>query len=611
MRFVVIFLALAAMAGCSPSTGNNDTTSKTEGAGEQHATVADAQAFIDRVNKEIQDLGHRLALASWARQTNITEETIAKEAALNAEYLAFSSQIAEESKRFNHLDLDGDLGRAMNLIRIQNVMPAPADKAMSEDLAQISVDMDSIYGKGRYCRSEKDCLRLGDLEHILATSRDYDKQLEAWVGWRSISKDMRGLYTRFVNLTKTGAKELGFEDLSALWKSGYDMDASEFEQVAEQLWEQVSPLYEQLHCHVRAKLAEEYGEDKVPLDEPIPAHLLGNMWSQSWANVYPLLEPYPGEANLDVTQALVDQEYDAVGMVRLAEEFFTSLGLPELPDSFYELSMLTKPDDREVVCHASAWPIDGKDDVRIKMCIEPESEELYTVYHELGHIYYFLLYKDQPPLFQSGAHDGFHEAIGDTVVLSMTPKYLESIGLASDVQPNNKAVINQQMLTALDKIAFLPFGKLVDQWRWNVFSGKTSPNQYNADWWTQRTKYQGIQSPVSRSEADFDPGAKYHVPANTPYTRYFLSFILQFQFHKSLCETAGHRGPLHECSIYGSKEAGEKFANMMALGQSRRWQDALQQLTGNGEMDASAIIEYFEPLMAYLTEQNAGRTCGW
>lgn len=611
MRSILIASAALALVACAKAVDDDAKSIQPTETATAPASTADAQRFIDGVNAQTAELGLKIARTEWLRQTHITQDTIALAAAAGEEGLAFGSRIVEESKQFDHLELTGELGRAMNFIRIQNTMPAPNNADDRAELAQIAVDMDSMYGKGKYCKDDGSCLTLGDLSKTLATSRDYDELEEAWLGWRTISRDMRPLYERFVELTKDGANELGFDNLGALWKSGYDMDADDFEKVAEDLWLQVRPLYEQLHCHVRAALAEEYGEDKVALDEPIPAHLLGNMWSQSWANVYPLVEPYPGEASLDVTQSLVEQGWDAVRMTRQAEEFFTSLGMPSLPDSFYERSMLTKPADREVVCHASAWPIDGKDDVRIKMCIVPTAEELYTVYHELGHIYYYLLYRDLPPLFKGGAHDGFHEAIGDTIVLSMTPDYLESIGLVSGVKPNERVVINQMMLNALDKIAFLPFGKLVDQWRWDVFSGKTSPEDYNSAWWNQRKTYQGIRPPVARTEADFDPGAKYHVPGNTPYTRYFLSFILQYQFHKALCHEAGFDGPLHECSIYNNKEAGQKFMNMLALGQSRPWQEALEQLTGSREMDASAIIEYFQPLMEYLKEQNAGRRCGW
>jgi peptidyl-dipeptidase A len=445
----------------------------------------------------------------------------------------------------------------------------------------------------------------------MARSRDYDENLDAWAGWRTVSPPMRDKYRRFAELANEGARELGYRDLGEMWKSGYDMTAAEFEQESLRLWNQVKPLYDELHCHVRATLAEHYGEDKVPLDQPIPAHLLGNMWAQSWDNLYDLLEPNPGVADLDVDRALTEQEYTPQKMVRSAEQFYVSLGLPALPETFWERSMFDKPADRDVICHASAWGLDGGLDLRIKMCINVNYEDLRTIYHELGHNYYQGAYSGQPPLFQGGAHSGFHEAIGDTITLSMTPEYLAEVGLIETAQRSDEAVINRQMQRALDTIAFLPFGKLIDEWRWGVFSGEIAPADYNKAWWDLRTRYQGVAAPVERTEEHFDPGAKYHIPGNTSYTRYFLAQILQFQFQRALCEKAGFQGPLHECSVYGSPAAGESLRAMLAAGASEPWQDTLSKLTGTREMDASAIVEYFEPLMGWLREQNEGRSCGW
>ena len=323
------------------------------------------------------------------------------------------------------------------------------------------------------------------------------------------------------------------------------------------------------------------------------------------------MEPYPGVSDLDIDTTLKTKNYSPQEMVRSAENFYVSLGMPRLPDTFWERSQFSKPQDREVVCHASAWGLDGGNDLRIKMCIKQTYDELRVIYHELGHNYYQAAYKNQEPLFQGGAHSGFHEAIGDTITLSMTPQYLQEVGLISSAAESEKAVINRQMMMALDKIAFLPFGKLIDEWRWRVFSGEISPHDYNKSWWDMRLKYQGIAPPVARSEADFDPGAKYHIPGNVSYTRYFLARILQFQFQRSLCQIAGHEGDLASCSIFGNTEAGERLNAMMASGQSEPWQDALEKLTGTREMDATAIIDYFAPLMGYLKEQNEGRTCGW
>jgi peptidyl-dipeptidase A len=397
-----------------------------------------------------------------------------------------------------------------------------------------------------------------------------------------------------------------------MWRAHYDMSPEEFDAESERLWQQVKPLYAALQCHARAKLAEKYGESRVPAGKPIPAQLLGNMWAQQWNKIYEdILKPYPAVKIETADRQLALQKWDAVRMTHSAESFYTSLGFPALPQSFWERSMFVRPRDREVVCHASAWDMGDRKDVRVKVCLAPTEEDLYTIYHELGHVYYYISYAQQPYLFRDGANDGFHEAIGDTINLSVTPAYLAKIGLAPAVKPSREALINQQMKMALDKIAFLPFGRLIDLWRWRVFSGEITPANYNAAWWELRRHYQGIAPPIARTEADFDPGAKYHIPSNTPYTRYFLSFILQFQFHKALCAAAGQTGPFNECSIFGSAAAGERYAQMLALGASEPWQDAMQKLTGTRAIDAAAITEYFQPLMGWLTEQNKNRQCGW
>jgi peptidyl-dipeptidase A len=447
----------------------------------------------------------------------------------------------------------------------------------------------------------------------MRNSRDWDELLDAWIGWRTISPPMRKDYERLVALGDEGAREIGFANLGELWRAGYDMKPAAFEQETERLWGQVKPLYEQLHCYVRAKLQQTYGPERIPDGKPIPAHVLGNMWAQEWSAVYPLVEPFPGvSGTLDVDAALKKRGWDALKMVKTGEGFFTSLGLKPLPATFWERSMFTKPRDREVVCHASAWDVTYGGDLRIKMCIKPIEEDLVTIHHELGHNYYYQYYFERPVLFQQGANDGFHEAIGDAIALSVTPAYYQKIGLLDAVPPpDEKGIINIQMKRALDKIAFLPFGKLIDQWRWNVFSGAVPPSRYNAAWWDLRREYQGVDAPVPRTEADFDPGAKYHIPANTPYTRYFLAHIYQFQFHRALCRAAGHEGPLHTCSIYGNGEAGRRLAAMLAMGSSRPWPEAMDALTGEKRADASALLEYFEPLRSWLEEENRGRRCGW
>jgi peptidyl-dipeptidase A len=467
-----------------------------------------------------------------------------------------------------------------------------------------------MYGKGSYCREDGSCLALGELENIMARSRDPEELLDAWNGWHAIAPPMKDLYARQVELANEGAVELGFDDLGTMWRSGYDMNPAEFPGVLDALWDDVKPLYEALHCHVRARLGEYYGTQVVPQNGPIPAHLLGNMWAQQWHNIYDLVAPPATAASYDLTSILNDRGFDAVGMVKAGEAFFGSLGFDPLPQTFWERSLFVKPRDREVVCHPSAWTIDEQEDLRMKMCIEVDAEDFKTVHHELGHNFYYRAYKDQSYLYRSGANDGFHEAVGDTLSLSITPEYLQMTGLLNEV-PDASGDLGLLMRQALEKIAFLPFGLLIDQWRWQVFAGEVGPEGYNDLWWQLRERYQGVSAPNERPADAFDPGAKYHVPANTPYTRYFLAHILQFQFHRALCEVAGSEGPIHRCSIYGSEQAGQRLNAMLEMGRSRPWPEALAAVTGSPEMDAGAILDYFAPLQAWLDEQNAGRQCGW
>jgi peptidyl-dipeptidase A len=582
----------------------------------------EAKAFVDQVNKDLVGVLREINAAGWTQSTDITVDTQYLNARATERALEFYSRKAGESKVYDNDKLDPSVARSLMLIKLGVSAPAPADPAKRAELAALGSELEAMYGEGKYCpqgksvlkgeKDEKGCYNIDSLGQIIATSRNYDELTEAWTGWHSISPPMRAKYQRFADLANEGARELGFADLGVLWRSRYDMPAADFEKEAARLYDQVRPLYEKLHCYARGKLQQKYGKDKVPDGKPIPAQLLGNMWAQQWNRVYDdLLKPYPGASIESADRLLQKDKWDAVKITKSAENFYTSIGFPALPQTFWERSMLTRPRDREVVCHASAWDMDDKDDVRIKMCIKPIEEDLFTVYHELGHVYYFVWYKDQPELFQDGAHDGFHEAIGDAVNLSVTPAYLHQIGLVGAVKPSQEAIINQQMKMALDKVAFLPFGKLIDEWRWAVFDGRIKPADYNKAWWELRQKYQGLSAPVARSEADFDPGAKYHIPGNTPYTRYFLSFILQFQFHKALCDAAGFKGPLHECSIFGNQEAGRRYAEMLKLGSSQPWPDTLEKLTGTRGMDASAIIDYFQPLDGWLDEQNKDKACGW
>jgi peptidyl-dipeptidase A len=580
-------------------------------------TLAEARAFIDRAQSKLLELSVAQARADWVKSTFITSDTEILAAKADEDQIEATMQLAKESTRFSHLKMPEDMARQFSLLRLSLTLAAPSNPQEAQELTQIATRMEAIYGSGKYCpadsasagASRNDCLDLDQLSDILRTSTDPAKLLDAWRGWHAISPPIRPLFQKYVELGNKGARELGFADMGAMWRSKYDMPADAFPVEMDRLWEQVKPLYLSLHAYVRWKLREKYG-DLVPASGPIPAHLLGNMWAQEWENIYPLVAPKDADPGYDLTAILKSRGTQPVDMVKYAERFFTSLGFAPLPKTFWERSLTTKPRDRDVVCHASAWDIDFVEDVRLKACIEINADDFSTVHHELGHNFYQRAYDQQPFLFRDSANDGFHEAIGDTIALSVTPEYLKKIGLLPTV-PDSSKDIGLLLYKALDKVAFLPFGLMIDKWRWQVFSGQIPSDKYNESWWKLRLQYQGVSPPVPRSEADFDPGAKYHVPANFPYARYFLADILQFQFHRALAKTAGCTVALNRCSIYESKAAGDHLNTMLAMGVSQPWPKALAALTGQEQMDATAILDYFAPLKKWLDEQNRGKPLGW
>ncbi len=589
--------ALALAVGCSrvsaPAPG---TTSS--------GTPADAATFVERANATLLEQANALGRAQWVAANFITEDTEQISASSTADYVATSMRLAKEAARFD-ADAGGnaDVARQLLLLKLAaSPLPAPADDALQKELTRIVAGMEATYGRGSYCPPGKPCETIDGLSRVMATSRDPKALLEAWEGWHAIAPPLKAPYERFAQLGNQGAKELGFADLGAFWRAGYDMPPDDFAKEVDRLWLQVKPLYAQLHAHVRRRLVARYGATVVPPDGPIPAHLLGNMWAQQWGNIYDLVGP-PGRAPAyDLSGLLTSKRTDALGMVRYGEAFFTSLGFAPLPGTFWKRSLFTRPRDRDVVCHASAWDVDNVDDLRIKMCIEINGEDFVTVHHELGHNFYQRAYNQQPFLYRTGANDGFHEAIGDAVALSITPDYLVKVGLLPSV-PRTQDDVEFLLRMALDKVAFLPFGLLVDQWRWKVFNGEVAPADYNAAWWKLREQYQGVAAPRARPADAFDPGAKYHVPANTPYTRYFLAHILQFQMHRAMCKAAGHTGPLHTCSVYANKDVGARLQKMLEMGASKPWPDALEALTGERQMDATAILDYFAPLSDWLSKE--------
>lgn len=575
------------------------------------ATPGTGRALIAEAESRLLELSIEAQRTAWLYETFINEDTEALTSKADARVTLATVDFAKQVARLPDRELSGDLERKARLLRLSLALLSPSDPPASEELARLVASMRGRYAKGRYRPSGSETeLDLNALSRQLAESRNADALRDIWTGWHAVGTPMREEFARYVDLSNRGAREVGFADTGAMWRSKYDMPAAQFTEEVERLWIQVRPLYRLLHAFVRSRLLKTYGRGVVDPQGPIPAHLFGNMWAQSWEYLYPMLAPAGAGRGYDLTEILARREVDARELVRIAERFFLSLGFEPLPASFWERSMFVKPPDREVLCHASAWDIDFEDDLRIKMCIDVTEEEFFVVHHELGHNFYQRAYKGQPFLYRDSANDGFHEAVGDTIGLSVTPEYLVRIGFLAQAPPA-AGDTGLLLAKALEKVAFLPFGLLVDRWRWSVFSGETPPARYNASWWELRRRYQGVSAPTPRDESNFDPGAKAHIPSSTPYMRYFLAAILQFQFHRALAQQAGWTGPLHRYSIYGDRQAGDRLKKMFEMGASRPWPEALEALTGSRSMDASAILDYFRPLQRWLEEQTRDVPVGW
>ncbi|MFM9852011.1 MAG: M2 family metallopeptidase [Sphingomonadaceae bacterium] len=604
MRFVTATMAaiLASSALASP------------GFAQSALTAADADKFVAAAEKEFAEFGVFNAQVQWVNNTYITEDTDAIAAKIGAQGTELSVRYATEAAKYQALPgLSFDTKRKLDFLRGGIVLPAPTTAGAATELNTIATRLNSAYGKGKGTLRDKP-INGSDIEAEMGTNRNPVELAEMWKSWHTgVGAPMRDDYAQMVAIANKGAVELGYADVGAMWRSQYDMPADDFAKLTDKLWAQVKPLYDQLHCYTRTKLNQKYGDKVQAKTGPIRADLLGNMWAQEWGDIYDIVAPAgAGDIGYDTGELLKAKGYDPIKMVQTGEGFYSSLGFAPLPDTFWKRSQITKPADREVVCHASAWDVDNVDDLRIKMCTKVNAGDFVTIHHELGHNYYQRAYNKQSNLYLNGANDGFHEAIGDFIALSITPQYLVDIKFLDPAKvPSADKDTGLLLRQAMDKVAFLPFGLLIDKWRWGVFSGAIPKSAYNKGWTDLRLQYQGIIPPVARSEADFDPGAKYHIPGNTPYTRYFLARILQFQFYKAACDIAKWKGPLHRCSFYGNKEVGARLNAMLAMGASKPWPDALQAFTGKREIDGTAMIAYFKPLMTWLQAQNKGKTCGW
>ena len=601
-KFISILSIVVIVTSCVPS-------------GEQTSKLEELDIFLNEVEKQNLELGPVISSASWISSNFITFDSQKVIADYGTRYTLDALEKARRASSFDELEVSDEKRRMLNILKTSFVMPPPLDDELAAELSKITTSLEAMYGGGEHCFEDGSCYDLEAFEAIIDNSRNPEELLRAWSGWHEISKPMKPMYMRMVEIGNQGANDLGYQNLSDLWFSKYDMPSDEFLMETDRVWEEVKPLYEALHCHVRAKLNEHYGDEIVSNSNPLPVHMLGNMWGQSWSNIYDLVYPKQDEiSTVNLTKIIEERNLSEIDMVEYAEDFFISIGFEALPETFWERSLFVKPVDRSVVCHASAWNLDpANNDLRIKMCIEKNEEDFITIHHELGHIFYYQAYNHLPTVFQGGANDGFHEAFGDLLTLSITPEYLKKIDFINQEEADlaEEDFIGLLMKQALEGVVVIPWALMLDKWRAGIFKGDITEDNLNESWWEMRKNYQGIVPPSERSEAYFDAGAKYHIPGNTPYTRYYLARIMQYQFHEALCKESGFEGYLHECSVYGNKDAGEKIISTMAIGQSLPWQDAFEKITGSRELSGESILSYYAPLKTWLDEQNQNRTCGW
>ena len=615
MKFASVALSALAVSLATPAMADHHAAGTEAAASAYPMTPQGAADWVAMVEKDMFDFSVEYGRVLWLNNTYIVHDSDQLAAKYGAEATEKSVRYANEAAKYARVEgLDAEVARKLDILRNGIVMPAPVRDGAATELNEIATKLGSAYGKGKGTLNGEE-INGSDIEAEMGNlDRTPAELAEMWASWHdNVGAPMRGDYQRMIAIANEGSKELGFADLGAMWRSNYDMDPDQFAAETERMWQEVKPLYMALHTYVRGKLNAKYGAEVQPATGPIRADLLGNMWAQEWGNIYPLVAPEgAGDIGYDLTDLITAKGLDEIEMVRTGEQFFSSLGFEPLPETFWERSQFVKPQDREVVCHASAWDVDNVDDLRIKMCIKKNADDFITIHHELGHNYYQRAYNQQDYLHLNGANDGFHEAIGDMIALSITPEYLVQIDMLDEADvPSADKDIGLLLRQAMDKVAFLPFGLMVDRYRWGLFDGSIPADQLNKGWNDLRLEYQGIVPPVARDESGFDAGAKYHIPGNVPYTRYFLARILQFQFFKAACDQAGWEGPLHRCSFYGNEEVGKNLNAMLEMGASKPWPDALEAFTGERQMSGAAMAEYFAPLKAWLDEQNAGMAEGW
>ncbi len=593
---LALALLLLAAAGATPAPGPLETPAAFIVRAEQELTLADA------ANQR----------AQWVNQTNLNEDTNWLAARASERFTAVQMNLARTAATYRSRDIDPIIARKLALLAVAVRSPAPPSSDQAGQWADLRTRLVARYNQQRVVDGERMLGSYGEVRHAMETTRDPEALLHLWHEWHAVGHDLEDDYARYVALSRQGAQSLGFHDVGELWRSVYDMSPTEMAADTERLWAEIRPLYAALHCHTRAALSKAYGAGVQAPAGPIRIELTRNPMGMYWVGAYDLLAtglPTPG---YDLDHLLESHPSSGEALAHYADRFWTSTGLPAMPASFWTRSLFDKPSDRTVACSGSAAIVGDPTDVRLKMCVGNNALDFSTVHHEVGHAVYALAYQEQPYLFRGAANDAFHEAVADLGALSITPAYLQAIGIITPAEAlGADQDLGLLLRMALQRVTFLPFSLIVDRWRWQVYAGAVPPAQYDATWWSLVAQYQGLMPGETRPEGSFDIAALPHITSDISYIRYFYAYLIEFQLFKAACDAAGWTGPLHRCSLYGNAAAGAHLRPMLAMGASRPGADALEAGTGARRVSAEGLLAYFAPLRAYLDAQNQERQCGW
>ena len=552
-----------------------------------------------------------VAEAYWKSSTDVTEKHVGERIGAEKAMAAISGNpwVIETAKRLleQREGLDDITQRQLRSVlhaaaEYPGTIPEVVADRVAEEAAQSAV-LDSF----EFC-AQRDGERCVDpvtpnqIDEVLVRSRDEVERRKIWEVSKQTGPALKQGIGRLRDLRNRVAQEMGYESFFALQVDDYGMTVDEMMAMMERFNNDLRPLYEQLHTWAKHELAERFGQ---PVPDRIPAHWIGNRWAQAW----------PGLTDaIDLDALLADK--DAEWVVRQAETFYTSLGMPPLPESFYEKSdlyPLPAGSERRKNTHASAWHLDLRKDVRSLMSVENNWRWFETSHHELGHVYYFLAYSgaDVPVTLRGGANRAFHEAVGDLIgIAARQPAYLKEIGLLEEDAEIDE--VSWLMDEALDQaVVFIPFSAgTMSFFERDLYEGGLTVDEFNARWWEHAGRFQGIAPPTTRGEEYCDACTKTHITDDpAQYYDYAMAFVIKYQLHTYIARNILKQDP-RNCNYYGNKEVGEFLWNLLSLGATRDWREVLVEMTGS-EVSTKPMLDYFEPLVEHLAQENAGRSIGW